>query len=386
MGQYTGDLTTWKSFGDFQNKLNEGRGELPEATKAKIKSLVSGIEDPQEKIRKVYTYLQENTRYVSVQLGIGGWQPFEAKFVDDKGYGDCKALTNYTKSLLKEIGIESYYTLVYVGDRVRDILPDFAASQFNHVILAVPTPQDTIWLECTSQSQAFDYMSDFTGNREALLVTPEGGKVVQTPSYHENENLLLRKAWIKLDEEGNASFDVKTCYQALQEGSRDYIVEIASQDQKKWLYKSIDLPSFEIDDFSLVREKESLPKTWESLKLSVRKYASKNGKRIFLPVNPLNKISPLRSEDNDRKTPVFIQTGFTDKDSIDFVFPQDFRVEYQPEDIEITSDFGSYKATFSKEEGQMKYYRYLQLKHGTYPKEKYPELVKFFKAISKADK
>lgn len=383
---YTGDLTTWKSFGDFQNKLNEGRGELPEATKRKIRSLTSGISEPRERVKKVYEYLQENTRYVSVQLGIGGWQPFDAKFVDEKGYGDCKALSNYTKSLLKEIGIESYYTLVDSGDDNSKMYPDFAVSQFNHVILAVPLPQDTIWLECTSQNQAFDYMSDFTGNREALLITPEGGKVVKTPQYHENENLLTRNLKIKLDEEGNATFDAETCYQALEEGARHFVVELAQEDQKKWLYDQIELPSFEIDEFSLKRDKDILPKTWENLKLSVRKYASKSGKRIFLPINPLNVQSLLRPSDEERKSEVFIENGFTHRDTIDYEFPQDFRVEYHPKNIVIDSEFGSYKVTFIEEEGRMKYCRYLQLKHGTYPKGKYEALVKFFKDINKADK
>ena len=65
--------------------------------------------------------MQNNTRYISIQLGIGGWRPFEAAYVASKGYGDCKALSNYMYSLLKEAGILSYYTLVKAGAGEEDI-------------------------------------------------------------------------------------------------------------------------------------------------------------------------------------------------------------------------------------------------------------------------
>ena len=47
--------------------------------KAEILKLIEGASTNLEKIEILYRYLQENTRYVSVQLGIGGWQTFDAR-------------------------------------------------------------------------------------------------------------------------------------------------------------------------------------------------------------------------------------------------------------------------------------------------------------------
>ena len=88
------------------------RGEIPETTKQKILTLVKGVNDPIEKARLIYDFVQKKTRYISVQVGIGGWMPMLANDVDRLSYGDCKALTNYTKSLLDIAGVESYYTAV----------------------------------------------------------------------------------------------------------------------------------------------------------------------------------------------------------------------------------------------------------------------------------
>ncbi len=76
---YNGNMQTWQELGKFNITLNKGRDVLPENVRQDIHKLVDSVEDREEKIGKVYRYLQQNTRYISVQLGIGGWQPFDAE-------------------------------------------------------------------------------------------------------------------------------------------------------------------------------------------------------------------------------------------------------------------------------------------------------------------
>ncbi len=152
VGEYKGNMQSWQDFGKFIYTLKQGRDDLPDNVKLKIHQLVEGIADEKKKIQVLYEYLQKNTRYISIQLGIGGWQPFDAKFVAAKSYGDCKALTNYMSGILKEAGIKSHYTLVRAGEYANYITEDFPSQQFNHVILCVPLNSDTVWLECTSQT------------------------------------------------------------------------------------------------------------------------------------------------------------------------------------------------------------------------------------------
>lgn len=144
--EYKGNMKDWQDFGKFVYSLGAGRDELPDDVKQKIHVIADGIKNPVEKIARLYEYMQRNTRYISIQLGIGGWQPFPAKDVAAKGYGDCKALTNYMYSILKEVGIPSYYSLIRAGRNANYITEDFPSSQFNHVILSVPIQKDTIWL------------------------------------------------------------------------------------------------------------------------------------------------------------------------------------------------------------------------------------------------
>ena len=83
-------MNSWKNYGIWKNQLLDRRDNLPVETINTIKQLTNGLSTKKEKVKKVYEFVQSKTRYVSVQLGIGGWQPFTAEIVDKYGYGDCK--------------------------------------------------------------------------------------------------------------------------------------------------------------------------------------------------------------------------------------------------------------------------------------------------------
>lgn len=385
---YRGDMRTWKDLGDFDNILGENRDILPENVKQEVIELTKNITDPSLKIKKVYEYLQSKTRYISIQLGIGGWQPFEAKYVAEKGYGDCKALSNYGKALLKAIGIESHYTSVRAGDDAPEILADFPAmNQFNHVILCVPMKADTIWLECTSQNNPFGYMGDFTGNRQALLATPQGGKLVNTPRYMSADNWQTKRVDVNLAEDGNATAEAKETYSGILQDDYASAMEVGVEDQKKFLYKHINIPSFELNQHTITQEKLKIPKSRVKLSLTVRKCAAKSGTRMFLSPNLMSAVSyiPPISE-KTRESEVELINAYTEIDTVVYTLPKNLSIEAQPSPMKIETKFGTYQSESQIKDGKLIYIRKFVRNKGKFPSTVYPELVDFYKKISKFDK
>ena len=185
IGGVRGSMATWADFGDFYAHTSRGRQTLPGPAHADALRLTAtlpdGTTDVAETARRLYRYAQARTRYVSVQLGIGGWQPYDAAYVHTRSYGDCKALTNYLAALLDAAGVPAFPVLVAAGNNAPDVPAEFPSNPFNHVVLAVPTPTDTLWLEATSQTLPPGHLGTFTEDRWGLLVRAGASHLVRLP-------------------------------------------------------------------------------------------------------------------------------------------------------------------------------------------------------------
>ncbi|MEQ6121132.1 DUF3857 domain-containing transglutaminase family protein [Reichenbachiella sp. MALMAid0571] len=385
---YDGDLSTWSSFGKWIAGLNSGRSDLPPETVQEIKSITGSFESVEDKVHAVYQYMQDKTRYVSIQLGIGGYQPFPASVVDDLGYGDCKALSNYAYSLLKAVNIPSNYTLVYAGDNPPELDPDFSASRFNHAILCVPNKQDTLWLECTSQTNPFGYMGSFTGDRDVLLIAEDGGKIVHTPVYNKQINTQHTVAQVNVSKDGSAQANVEIVYSGLQYENKNVnqYLNNGSEEQRKWIYKNTEIPDFTIQDFSFDEIKNKIPSVVQNMKVDIPRMAKPNGKRVFLGLNLLNKDTYVPKKYEERKTDLVLDFQGIDVDTVVYQIPAHLHSEYLPEPVEIISEFGKYNSAVSFEDGKLIYVRRREYNKGRFPKELYEDYRNFCQKVIKADK
>lgn len=383
-----GEATDWKTFGKWQyENLLEGRDILNEDVLSKIKTLTNGVEDPLDKAKIIYKYVQDNTRYISVQLGIGGLQPEYAKNVDKVKYGDCKGLTNYTKALLKSQGIESYYAEVFSGGIKEDIDAEFTSFQGDHVILCIPNGEEYTWLECTSQQAPFGYLGKFTDDRDVLVMKPEGGEILHTTKYDGLDNEQTIKARIELFKDGGFSSNVELLSKGIRYGNKQGLEKLAKDKQKQYYLDRWNYINNLIINESSSKNKKEVIEFKEVVSLSTATYGTKAGTKILVPINPFNRItkSPLRFE--ERKLPFQINRSFTDIDDYEFLIPEGYKIESVPDNYSKENEFGKYEVSINRiGENKIKYSRKLLLKEGIYSKEKYKDYRDFIKKIVRKDK
>lgn len=386
---FRGGLTSWQELGQWGFQLTQDRMSLAPETEAKVKELVKGIDDPRARVRKVYEHLQSSTRYVSVQLGIGGYQPFTASAVAGSGYGDCKALSNYCLAMLKAAGVDSYAAWIGAGPQRAAVRTGFPNDQFNHVILCVPMKQDTVWLECTSQTEAFGYLGGFTGGRHALLLTPQGGKLVRTPAYAALDNRQYRRAEVQIDEQGHGRATVRTTSTGEQQDELSQLLhQLPADEQRKQAYKRLALPAVTIEQSSWQQDRRSaLPAVTERLTLALPSYASRTGRRLFLTPNLLNRMPAPAAHVGPRQAPLQLSTPFVDADTIRYRVPAGYKPESVPAPVQLRTAFGTYEAqTQVLPDGTVQYTRRLQMPAGRFEAKEYEAYEAFRQRISKADR
>nr|WP_294793542.1 DUF3857 domain-containing protein [uncultured Mucilaginibacter sp.] len=388
-GGIDGTYTNWNDLGKWvYDKLLKGRQQLPAETVTLIKKLTADATDPKEKVRKIYDYMQKKTHYISVQVGIGGYQPFLASEVDKLNYGDCKALVNYMQALLATVNIDSWYCAVASGFNYKSsLIPDFASmGQANHVILCIPFASDTTWLECTSQKIPFGFLSNFTDDRNVLACTPGGGKLLHTPKYTSTTNLQVRKATFNISDKGELSGEIETLFSGTQYENREELIDKSETEKLKTVARIYAINNLAIAQYELTQSKADKPLTTETLKFSASSYAAVTDGKMYFLLNAANRTGRTPAEVRNRTTDVYINDGYADEDQIVYTLPDDnYRSEKARLNVEITKPFGSYHATMELKGNQLVYHRKIQLLAGTYDKALYADLVEFFRKVGDAD-
>jgi transglutaminase-like putative cysteine protease len=377
----TGNQNGWENYGKWQWSLLQGRDLLPAELKQEIFETTKGL-TAREKVKTLYDYLGKHTRYVSIQLGIGGMQPMTAEEVYKSKFGDCKALSNFMKAMLQECGIESYYT--EISTKNKQIYQDYAcASQTNHVILQVSLDNEILWLECTNPDIPFGYVHKDIAGHNALVYKNGTAHFVTLPENSDSLNLMKQNVTVDIKSEGSASVHVSKHCKLEQYERIAGITKIEEKDKINRLQNTIDLPLSTITNLQISEDKSSLPVVNIDFDIDVYKYGSLSGSRFFVPVNPFNKNS--LKLDKERNLDISIQRGYCDIDTIIVNFPSDMTVEAMPKPVSLKSDFGEFSFNMKHEKGKLEIVQTFLLRKGNYPKEKYEELSAFMKNISQVE-
>jgi hypothetical protein len=289
------------------------------------------------------------------------------------------------KAALKAVGVRSHVAITNAEYNEEPVDADFPANEFNHVILCVPQPKDSIWLECTSSTTEFNKLGTFTENRNALLITEDGGVMVPTPKSVSSENTWVSHTLVQMEDDLSGS--VETVINATGEYREmmNSMLKEKRDDQKQIIVRSIGFK--EPDDFVL--EAPDVRMTHETkLKMILRKVPEFSAGENFFFSPRVNKlVSGLLPSATNRKLDFYFRFPFEKRDTTVIKLPSNFHPDVFPKEKNISNSYASYqsKSWYNEKENSIYTATTIILKKHKILAAEYPSVKSFFDEVAKDD-
>lgn len=379
----SGSFLTWQSYGKWLDQLSSGLHDLPESEKVIVRNLTKDLTSTQAKARALYHYLQDNFRYINVAIGIGGMVPYPASYVAQNKYGDCKALTNYMQALLAEADIEAFCVDVYADETPTLVKESFPSQQFNHVVLAVPTDTDTLWLETTSNINPFGYLGTFTQNRQALLVNSYQSKIIHIPALTNGEIQRDTHSEISVHTKDEIRAKINSTFRGDDFETLLYYLKNEPKSEMESLIKSKlpyrQSPSTIIEVNQHTRDSREITVMAE---FDLSNYGQQFGEAKVLNFPEFD--FPKIERPNQRKSPLFFPYPIRYKDEFEITIGENIEVNLSNGTDQVESLFGSFTVTSKRVNNKIVLTREFSIKSGRYEPEYYTNFYEFISSINES--
>ncbi|HEY3406120.1 MAG TPA: transglutaminase-like domain-containing protein [Ohtaekwangia sp.] len=170
----------------------------PTPFKPLVEKLVADKKTPEDKIRAIYYWVQDNIKYIAFEDGIAGFRPEAAQNVFTNQYGDCKGMANLTKEMLKVAGFDARLTWIGTNRIPYSYnLPSLGVN--NHMICTVTSGGKEYILDATEKYIALGKNGERIQGKEMMVENGETYLLKKVPVSDYNSNLIWRKETLSLD-------------------------------------------------------------------------------------------------------------------------------------------------------------------------------------------
>jgi hypothetical protein len=396
-------FVNWSDEGQWISMLAQGRRDASPEIKQKVAELIAAKTSTLEKMQALANYVQRDIRYVAIELGIGGWQPHPARDTFNDHYGDCKDKATLMSSMLKEIGVESYYVEVNIArGAVNAEMPPY--NYFNHRILGIHLPEDAndlslesvythqklgriLIFDPTNEMTPLGQVGGYLQGNYGLLVTPDGGDLIQIPQLPATSAGIHRKATLTLSPTGTLSGDVIDIrYGDSARYQRSALGQITKREDQ---IKPIEtLLSHSVGTFQITKA------TIENLNLHdqpfeytfsflVPAYGKPAGELLLVRPRVFGEeSSDILETKEPRKYPVEFRGPRQDVDKFEITLPAGYQIDELPPPSDVDYSFGSYHSKTEMKGNVLVYTRTFEIKELSVPLEKLDDLKRFYRVIA----
>lgn len=397
------EFATWNDIGSWLRTLYSRQMDASDAIKQQVKTLTADKPTQLQKMQAIASYVQHDIRYVSIQLGIGGWQPHAAPDVFAHKYGDCKDKATLMRTMLREIGVESRQVAINTerGSVSRDTPPH---SAFDHVILAIKIPADLkdpsliatvqdpklgriLFFDPTNELTPFGQIGGYLQANYGLLIADDDGELIELPQQPSATNGIERTATLTLEPDGTLKGNVKEVRLGdLASSERHRLRTVTKNTDRIKPIESLlagSLSNFQIVKASITNLEQTDQPFGFNYSFQSANYAKLAGDLLLVRPRVLgNKSSGVLETKEPRRFPLEFEGPLSDHDAFDISFPAGYEVDELPPPLDVEFSFGSYHSKTEVKDHTLHYIRSLEIKELSVPLAQMEDLKKFYRMIN----
>jgi len=397
-------LTDWKQVGDWYRTLSADRLDPSPEMKQTVDGLTAKASTPLAKMQAIAQFVQRNLRYVAIELGIGGYQPHPAAEVLAHRYGDCKDKATLTIAMLREVGVEAYYVIINIHRGVVTANTPAYTYAFNHAIVAIRLPdsvQDAslmailqhpkygrlLFFDPTNELTPFGQVGGYLQASYGLLVTPDGGELVQVPTLPPAANTVQRTAKLTLDNTGTLRGEVSESRigdRARLE--RESLGEVTKESERIKPIEHVlagSLSNFRLTSAKVVNEHNTELPFGFTYSFEAPNYAKSAGGLLLVRPRVLGvKARSISKPKQPRQYPFEFDAVALDTDNFDITLPSGYQVDDLPPAANADYSFGSYHSTTQVDGSTIHYHRTYEIKQLNVPVDQADQLKNFYQVIA----
>lgn len=388
---------SWETLGSWYSGLSRDRYSIDHSIREKLRGLLKGAPTPDDTLRTLQRWVAQDIRYVSIALGLGGYQPRMPSEVLATGYGDCKDKTTLFVAAARALGFRAYPVLLNSGGSVDRALPSL--SQFDHAIAMVERSEGRVYIDLTAELAPYGELPESDQGQFGLIVYPDGtSEQVTLPETAPSANLNETRIAGSLSAEGY----ITARYEERGLGSRQYSLRSlflapADSGHRAEFARAIATklyPGADADSLVVFEGRDLAADPRVALRivrgLAARTIGNNQTLILSLPLTSMRGMADAATaleSTGRRRFPIDAAkiigpvATFTD---IKLTLPPGWRAQL-PHDVEAKSKWGTYAARYDQEGATLHIVRQLEGARGIYPPADLPDLTAWLRAVAQDD-
>ena len=372
---------TWEEVAGWYRGLVAEQLQTNPAIHDAVSEAVRGAPDERARIRAVYDLVVRKTRYVGLEFGIHGYQPYRTTQVFARKFGDCKDKASLLLVMLREIGVDASLVLA----RTRhggDLDPEPASlAPFDHAIVYVP--KYDLFLDGTAEFSGADELPAQDQDIPVLIVSE--GKLRRTPVLAAGKNRVATEQLVQLDASGAARVDehVSVGGEVAHEWRSHYQSpgERAERYGKAWAQKhpgshveTVDMPTLtDLERPVDVRARVVVP-DWGRAEAADGK---PGGELVMAALGREADMLRSYARLSSRKYDLVLGFPWRQEDRVTVALPAGFTVKRLPETRTVEAPFGRFTLTAHQRPGAVEVEAALQVDRHRIAREDYAAFRRF---------